>query len=452
MTGIPPQPARAALLIAAMAMAVLLCGPEPPTAAGNGSLGSPDTVIVVGPEAGSRIKTNRPRFEFNLVGASADRASFECRLDQSEFRACASPLTLGPLRDGRHRLAVRGVDSSGVRDPTPAFRGFVVDTRPPRTKIKRGPHGTLHTLRRRLPSTFRFGANERARHRCRIDAHRWKHCRSPLTIVARPGRHRLAVRATDLAGNSDPTPLVRRWRVQRWEPDFPAARRYAALRTGPISFAVDVGWRAYQSAGSRSAPMASTVKVMLMAAYLHKRREDRLNGSEKSLLSAMIRRSDNGAATVIRDRVGGQAIKRLARRAGMRDFRYSSAWGLCRTSARDQAGFMRRLDASIPAGHEAFAHRQLRHVIAAQRWGTAVVRTPGWKLEFKGGWGIRDGGYGGTVNHQVALLRRHGAKIGVAILTQGNPSHSYGVATLEGIAKRLLGGLPRSITEPRRAD
>ena len=72
----------------------------------------------------------------------------------------------------------------------------------------------------------------------------------------------------------------------------------------------------------------------------------------------------------------------------------------------------------------------------------------GWRLEFKGGWGIGDDGYGGTVNHQVALLRRHGTKLGVAILTQGNASHSYGAATLEGVAKRLLGGLPRSIRKP----
>ena len=407
-------------------------------------------MIASGPEAGSRIKWSKPRFEFLSVGTPAEAGWFECRLDLSVFSACMSPLALGPLQDGWHRFGVRAVGTAGVRDPTPALRSFVVDTDSPNTRISRAPRGTIHTLGRRVRSTIRFDADERARYRCRLDGHRWQRCRSPLTIAARPGRHRLAVRATDLAGNSDPIPSVRSWRVDRWQPHIAAARRYAAGRSGAISFAVDVGWRDYGSAGSRTAPMASTVKVMLMAAYLRKRRHDGLQSSEKSLISAMIRHSDNGAATEIRNRVGGPAIERLARRAGMKDFRYNPVWGLCRTSARDQAAFMRRLEAWIPARHEAFAHDQLRQIVPAQRWGIAAVRPRGWRLEFKGGWGIGDDGYGGTVNHQVALLRRHGTKIGVAILTQGNASHSYGAATLEGVAKRLLGGLPRSIRKPQQ--
>jgi hypothetical protein len=71
------------------------------------------------------------------------------------------------------------------------------------------------------------------------------------------------------------------------------------------------------------------------------------------------------------------------------------------------------------------------------------VRPKGWRLFFKGGWGISDGSLGGTVNHQIALLERGGLRIGIAILTEGNPWTSYGESTLKGVARRILKGLPR---------
>ena len=41
----------------------------------------------------------------------------------------------------------------------------------------------------------------------------------------------------------------------------------------------------------------------------------------------------------------------------------------------------------------------------------------------------------------MAQLRRGDLRVSVAIMTTGNPSHEYGNATLEGVAKRLLRGL-----------
>ncbi len=55
------------------------------------------------------------------------------------------------------------------------------------------------------------------------------------------------------------------------------------------------------SAWSSTAPMASTVKAMLMVAYLRQGgvRHRRLDPGEKDLLGRMIRYSDNGAATTV---------------------------------------------------------------------------------------------------------------------------------------------------------
>ena len=63
----------------------------------------------------------------------------------------------------------------------------------------------------------------------------------------------------------------------------------------------------------------------------------------------------------------------------------------------------------------------------------------GWKLYFKGGWGSGSG----AVDHQVVLLRKNGRRIGLAVLTEGNPSQAYGNETLEGVFRRLLRRLPR---------
>jgi hypothetical protein len=66
--------------------------------------------------------------------------------------------------------------------------------------------------------TFRFGASVTgARFECKLDRRPFRSCRSPFT--ARPrlrlGRHRFAVRATDAAGRTDPTPARYRFRVLR---------------------------------------------------------------------------------------------------------------------------------------------------------------------------------------------------------------------------------------------
>ena len=47
------------------------------------------------------------------------------------------------------------------------------------------------------------------------------------------------------------------------------------------------------------------------------------------------------------------------------------------------------------------------------------------------------------ISRQIALLERGGLRIGIAILTEGNPWTSYGESTLKGVARRILKGLPR---------
>jgi beta-lactamase family protein len=228
-----------------------------------------------------------------------------------------------------------------------------------------------------------------------------------------------------------------------WRPDFSDAVRYAKQREGRTSIAViDADRRFYGYRARHRAPSASVFKAMLLAAYLRKGgvRHRALRTWETRLLSPMIRRSDNAAASRVLGLVGARAIERLARRAGMRGFRLVwDPWGLTQTTARDQARFFYRFERLLPRRHRDYARRLLRRIVRRQRWGIARLELRPWRLFFKGGWGSGTG----WVCHQVAWIERRHQRIALAILIQHSPSHRYGAETLRGISARLLRRLPR---------
>jgi hypothetical protein len=91
------------------------------------------------------------------------------------------------------------------------FRVLATDAAAPQTEIVGGPR--RRTARRR--AKFRWRASEPAEFECRLDRGRFEPCDPPDRVRVGPGRHRFRVRAIDLAGNVDPTPARRTWRVRR---------------------------------------------------------------------------------------------------------------------------------------------------------------------------------------------------------------------------------------------
>lgn len=235
-----------------------------------------------------------------------------------------------------------------------------------------------------------------------------------------------------------PAPGAHAARHHRWHPHVRQAKRFAAKRAGDVAFAViDKRGQIRGLHRARTAPTASTIKVMFMVALLRKRHDSGLSDQDRSLLAPMIRRSDNTAATLVRDMVGRRRIVRLAHVARMRDFSYNPVWGLSRSSPRDQARLMFHLGSFIPGRYRRYALHLLSHVVPEQRWGIGRVAPRGWRLFFKGGWGSGIG----LVDHQVALLTRRRRRIAIAVFTQFQPDHAYGKKTLRGVFARLLGGL-----------
>ena len=226
---------------------------------------------------------------------------------------------------------------------------------------------------------------------------------------------------------------------ENWRPHVNEARAYAVSRLGEVSFAVRTEEDFWALEPDRVVHSASVIKAMFMVAYLNREgvRDHALSSRRRALLSRMIRRSDNNAATTIRNIVGDAAIVRLARHAHMTRFAVVPIWGLSHITARDQTRLFLKIETFIPMRHRATAMTLLRTIVPEQRWGIARARPSHWKLYFKGGWGSGTG----LVDHQVAQLRRDRLRVSLAILTTNNPNHAYGKATLEGVARRLLRGL-----------
>jgi len=225
-----------------------------------------------------------------------------------------------------------------------------------------------------------------------------------------------------------------------WRPDVRSARNYAEGRAGTVTFAIKgLDGRMHGHDIGATAPMASTFKVMLLLTYLrqHSVRHRPLNANDKALLGPMIQVSDSVAATQVRDIVGVDAIERLVDDAHLTDFTYNSVWGLSRDSARDQTRLMYHFERYIPKRHRHYALHLLATITPSQRWGVGQLDLGHWKLFFKGGWGSGSG----AVDHQVALIKSHGERLALTILTQNDGSHDYGKQTLEGVARRLLQGL-----------
>lgn len=154
------------------------------------------------------INDPTPAFTFTSTPAGAD---FECRVKGSGigFVSCPASYTAPELEDGLNILVVRAVDSELIVDPTPADHEFRVDASPPQTFIDSAPR----TTKDKTP-TFGFSSTERGTFKCSIDGKAFASCASPLTTSQlSTDSHTFRVRATDRAGNVDPTPATAKFTI-----------------------------------------------------------------------------------------------------------------------------------------------------------------------------------------------------------------------------------------------
>ena len=179
---------------------------------GGDDVTEPETTIEAGPQGFTNDPT--PTFAFS---SSEGGSTFECRVDTGSYTACGSPHTTDPLIDGPHTFAVRAIDRSLNRDPTPAGRSFTVDTVVPETTITDGPAGATNDP---TPTLVFSSSEPEATLSCRVDSGAFATCSSPYTTaVLADGTHTFAVYASDAAGNADATPASRFFVVDTTAPE-----------------------------------------------------------------------------------------------------------------------------------------------------------------------------------------------------------------------------------------
>ncbi|HEX7255584.1 MAG TPA: DNRLRE domain-containing protein, partial [Gaiellaceae bacterium] len=177
----------------------------------------PQTEIDAGP-ADPTANTSAT-FEFSAGEAS----TFECRLDDGAFSACASPQAYAGLAEGSHTFDVRATDRAGNVDSTPARATWTIDLTPPETSIDAQPADPTSDT----SATFAFSADEGGTFECSLDDAPFAGCSSPTSYAGLgEGRHTFAVRAVDRVGHVDPTPAGYAWTVDRTAPE-------TAIEAGP---------------------------------------------------------------------------------------------------------------------------------------------------------------------------------------------------------------------------
>lgn len=163
---------------------------------------------------------------FSLSGSDAGTGvdGFQCAIDGSGFGSCDSPWSLIGLSDGPHTVQARAVDAVGNVDPTPASYTWTIDSTAPDTFIYVGPPGPSSDPN----PTFLFtGSDGATSYECSLDGDPFATCTSPQSLAGlADGTHTFEVRATDAAGNTDPTPASYTWTL-----DHAHGARLSATKT-----------------------------------------------------------------------------------------------------------------------------------------------------------------------------------------------------------------------------
>jgi hypothetical protein len=133
------------------------------------------------------------------------------------------------------------------------------DTTPPDTTIVSGPSGTTTDA----TPTFTFTSSEgNPAFECQVDAGPWIDCTSPWTPAALSGGdHVVAVRSTDVAGNTDPSPATRSFTVAGPPPALSVLLGTTAVQ--PVADSVSAG-----SAEAFAATASASGSVSRISVYV----------------------------------------------------------------------------------------------------------------------------------------------------------------------------------------
>ncbi|WP_234314946.1 serine hydrolase [Streptomyces sp. NRRL F-5135] len=184
---------------------------------------------------------------------------------------------------------------------------------------------------------------------------------------------------------------------------------------------------------------ASVVKTAILAALLFRAQDTGrwLTAEQERLAEEMMRRSDNDAATALREAVGGiEGLRAAHARLGMGRTEAERAWGLTRTTASDQLTLLRAVfapeaaAAALDGDSRAYLAGLMGRVVPGQDWGVSAA---GGDWALKNGWLPRSDS-GLWVIHSVGRVDHRL----MAVLSDGHASMEEGIARVEEAAKGAM--------------
>ncbi|MFI1563066.1 serine hydrolase [Streptomyces sp. NPDC020490] len=185
---------------------------------------------------------------------------------------------------------------------------------------------------------------------------------------------------------------------------------------------------------------ASVVKVTILATLLWdaKKHNRYLTDREASLAKAMITKSDNTAATTLWKQLGLTKIKGFLTAAGMTQTKPdpNGHWGLTQITVTDEQKLLKLITAKntvLSDNSRAYILKLMGQVISSQRWGTPYGAPSTVSVHVKNGW-LQRSTHGWRV-HSVGTFNGGGHDYMITVLTHGNSTMSYGVTTIQGVAK-----------------
>ncbi|MEV0252897.1 serine hydrolase [Streptomyces sp. NPDC050732] len=200
---------------------------------------------------------------------------------------------------------------------------------------------------------------------------------------------------------------------------------------------------------------ASVVKTTVLAALLWdaKKTDRKLTERESDLAHAMITTSDNAATSTLWRQLGTEKIKGFLKAAKMTKTVPGSGgyWGLTRINATDEQKLLALITAKntvLSDNARAYILKLMGKVVSSQRWGTPAGAPSAVKIHVKNGW-LQRSTHGWRV-HSIGAFKGGGHDYTISVLTHGNSTMNYGVATIQGVAKAIHKDLtPRAASVSR---
>ncbi|MFE2885688.1 serine hydrolase [Streptomyces sp. NPDC059272] len=187
---------------------------------------------------------------------------------------------------------------------------------------------------------------------------------------------------------------------------------------------------------------ASTVKVTVLATLLWdaKKHNRLLTSRETTLAKAMITKSDNDATSTLWKQLGMTKIKGFLSAAGMTQTKpgANNYWGLTQETVTDEQKLLKLVTAKnsvLSDNSRAYILKLMNQVISSQRWGTPSGAPSKVTVHVKNGW-LQRSTHGWRV-HSLGTFSGGGHDYMMSVLTQDNSTMSYGITTIQGVAKAI---------------